>query len=119
MYRRPMLMPLGDIHRSRVFRQDLSTPPPPPQSTNEHKDLHEKIRALTKEIVNLQSKLRATTDHNNALMQQLEDMKTSAIAEKERRALAAFKRKMEEKKATSQKLRDFLQHEDTPDSDDE
>ena len=110
-----MLMPIGDLHRARSFRQDHFTPKIPTDNI----DVREKIQSLMTEIAVLQSKLRTATESNNALIKQLEDMKKSVTAEKERRALAAFKRKMEEKKATSQKLRDFLQHDDTPESDDE
>tara|TARA_B100001996_G_C18260127_1_gene438776 strand:- start:92 stop:439 length:348 start_codon:yes stop_codon:yes gene_type:complete len=115
MYRQPMLMPLGDLHRARSFRQDHLTP----KIATDHADLHGKIQTLVNEIADLQSKLRTATDSNNALIKQLEDMKKSVTAEKERRALAAFKKKMKDKKETSQKLREFLHHDDLPESDDE
>ena len=110
-----MLMPLGDLHRARSFRQDHLTQ----KITTDHADLHGKIQTLVNEIADLQSKLRTATDSNNALIKQLEDMNMSVTAEKERRALAAFKKKMKDKKETSQKLREFLHHEDLPESDDE
>lgn len=111
-----MLMPLGDLHRARSFRQD------PNPSFNQQPDdtvLRKKVQDLLNEVAELQLKLRKAAHVNDTLTQQLSELKTMVTAEKERRALALFKRRTKEKKETTDKLRAFLKHPEPQESDDE
>ena len=111
-----MLMPLDDIHKSRMVRQDFV---PTQQRTTDESNLRNKVHELMQELALLQTKLRKAMDDNDTLTRQLANMKANVTAEKEKRALAAFKKRVQEQKETTQKIRTFLQHEEPVESDDE
>ncbi len=113
-----MLMPLGDLHRARSFRQEPVIPKHPVTATDDAV-LRAKVQDLINEVAQLQTKLHKAMHDNNTLTRQLSDLKAAVTAEKEQKALALFKKRMKEKKETTDKLRAFLKHPEPQESDDE
>ena len=117
MYRKPLLMPISEIQRARMIQ---------PTNIDVHgetgknvEQLVARIRTLTAEISSLQTKLKDALSDNVSITEQLDSLKLSVKADKEKRALALFKKRNQVKKATTTQMRKFMNHTDPLSSDDE